>query len=212
MRRYRDRDEAGRLLAADVARLGLADPVVLALPRGGLPVARPIAAALGAPLHVLVVRKIGAPGHSELGVGALAEDGVPVWDRDLLARLGLVPEDLDRTVAAERVELARRVAAYRGGAALPPLADRDAVIVDDGVATGGTTRAALVAVRAQGVRRLVLAAPVAPPDVVARLTRLADDVVIPLQPPHFSAVSAWYASFPQLTDAEVMAVLADAAR
>ena len=205
---FRDRVDAGRRLAKLVADLQLDNPVVLGLPRGGVVVAEPVAAALGAPLDVLVVRKIGAPGHPELAVGALAEGGEPVFEERVLRRLGLVPADVAATVERERAELARRVRVYRGDRALPSLAGRSPVVVDDGLATGATARAALTAVRAAGAARVVLAVPVAPPDAALAMRAYADDVVVVEMPAHFGAVSEVYEDFRQTTDEEVLAALA----
>ncbi len=204
---FADRAEAGRVLAGRVAALGLADPVVLALPRGGVPVAREIARRLAAPLDVLVTRKIGCPGQPELGVGAIAEGGEPVFDSGLLRRLGLTERDLDPAAGRERTELSRRVAAYRGDRPLPPLKGRDVVVVDDGLATGGTARAALAAVRAESAARVVLAVPVGAAQTVDELSGDADDVVVLAAPPAFHAVGQWYREFTQLTDADVLALL-----
>jgi putative phosphoribosyl transferase len=199
--RFRDRVDAGVRLADAVAGLDLVDPVVLAMPRGGVPVAAPVARRVGAALDVVVARKIGARGHPELGIGAVAEDGVVVWTG---------PSDQDGLLQACR-ELERRVAEYRGGRPPPALARRAVVIVDDGLATGVTAEAALRWARLHGPDRLVLAVPVGAPDTVRRLTApgLADDVVCLLQPNGFGAVGAWYDDFRQTTDAEVHELLAN---
>ena len=207
MTRFRDRAEAGRRLADGVVALSLTDPVVLALPRGGVVVAAPVAAALQAPLDVLVVRKIGVPWQPELGAGALAEDGEPDLDPALLAKVGVTRDDLAPVVARERAELARRVDLYRGGSPLPPVADRTVVLVDDGLATGGTARAAAAALRRLGARRVVLAVPVAAPDTLARLRTVVDDVVCLDAPARFAAVGQAYEDFRQTSDAEVLALL-----
>lgn len=204
---FTDRAEAGRVLAERVASLGLADPVVLALPRGGVPVAHEVAGRLDVPFDVFVTRKIGCPGQPELGVGAIAEGGEPVFDADLLRRLGLTERDLDVTVRRERAELARRVAVYRGDRALPPLKGRAVVVIDDGLATGGTARAALAAVRSEGASRVVLAVPVGAAQTVDELTGDADDVVVLAAPSAFRAVGQWYHHFDQLTDADVLVLL-----
>lgn len=206
-RGFRDRQEAGRALAEQVLALGLADPLVLALPRGGVPVGAEVARALGAPLEVFVARKIGLPRQPELGVGALAEGGEPLLDEQALTRLGVRGTDLAATVERERAELARRVEHYRGDRPLPAPARRSVMLVDDGLATGVTARAALRALRGAHPQRLVLAVPVGAPDTVAALRDEADDVVCVLQPEPFRAVGAWYQRFDQTSDAEVLALL-----
>lgn len=207
---FADRSEAGRLLAGQVALLSPSRPIVLALPRGGVPVAAEVAAALGAELDVIVARKLGAPSQPELGLGALAEGGEPWLDPRLLAELGLRREDMGAVIAAERAELARRVRAYRGERPLPQLAGRDVVLVDDGLATGGTARAALRALRLAGVRRVILAVPVAAPQALQALAAEADDLVVLRTPTNFRAVGRWYRRFPQLDDTTVIALLAAA--
>ena len=183
---FADRSAAGRLLGARLLRMtadpasgiSLARAVVLALPRGGVPVGRPVSLALQVPLDVLVTRKIGYPPQPELGVGAVAEGGQPVFDAELLARLGLTEAALAAVVSSERAELGRRVEAYRGGRPAAPVRGRDVIVVDDGLATGVTARAALRAVRAAGARRTVLAVPVAAPSSAAAMLAEADLVVV----------------------------------
>lgn len=205
--RFLDRPAAGRALAERLAVLELVDPVVLALPRGGVPVAAAVATALHAPLEVLVARKIGLPGHPEFGVGAIAEGGEPLFDEAVLSQLRVSGQDLADTVRREREELARRVARYRGGRPLPELAGRDVVLVDDGLATGVTARAALRVLRARQPGRLVLAVPVGAPDAARLLAADADDVVCVLQPEGFGAVGAWYERFDQTSDEQVLELL-----
>ncbi len=202
---FADRREAGELLAERL--LGIRDPVVLALPRGGVEVAEPVARRLGGLLDVLVSRKIGYPRQPELGVGALAEGGEPVFDLGLLSRLGLTPEALAGVVAVERRELARRVRVYRGERPLPRLQGREVIVVDDGLATGATARAALRTVTAAGPARVTLAVPVGARDTVEAMRLEADEVVVLCAPVDFRAVGQWYERFDQLTDADVLAVL-----
>jgi putative phosphoribosyl transferase len=204
---FRDRADAGRRLGARLADLGVAPgPVVLGLPRGGVTVAAEVAAALPGQLDVLVARKLAHPEQPELALGALAEGGSPVWDSAMLRSMGLRSDDLDEVVSAERRELARRVASYRGDRPAPDLYGRVVVLVDDGVATGATARAALRAVRDRGAARLLLAVPVAAPDSLATFTD-ADEVVTLLAPAHFVAVGRWYDDFAQLSDEDVRRAL-----
>lgn len=204
---YTDRSEAGRRLAERLADLDLQRPLILALPRGGVPVGRAVADVLGAALDVLLVRKIGAPGHRELGVGAIGEDDVEVLDTDRIAALGLPPRAVEQVIAEERRELARRVERYRTGAGRHDVAQRDAVVVDDGVATGGTARAAIEVLRHRGARRVVLAVPVGSQQALDELARVADRVVCPMAVSGPFAVGGWYRDFHQLDDDEVLALL-----
>jgi putative phosphoribosyl transferase len=209
---FRDRAEAGRFLgerlASDLGSSGEQDvPVVLGLPRGGVVVAAHVAAVLGVPVEVFVARKIGHPRQPEYGIGALAEDGEPVFDQVAVARAGLSSADLTALAAAEGSELARRVQTYRGGRALPVLRGRTVVVVDDGVATGVTARAALRSLRGHEPRSLLLAAPVGSADSLADLRRDADDVVVLSPTRELGAVARWYADFSQVSDAEVLALL-----
>ncbi|HEY5144743.1 MAG TPA: phosphoribosyltransferase family protein [Solirubrobacteraceae bacterium] len=208
---FRDRREAGVALGAALLGLSGDEPVVLALPRGGVPVAYEIARALHAPLDVLLVRKVGAPGNPELGMGAVAEGGVRVLDRDTIRALMISAEELDRSIERATAELAGQLQRYRGGRAAIELAGRTAIVVDDGLATGGTASAALRAVRARGARRVVLAVPVGSPQAVERLRPEADDVVCLNVPADLRAVGAWYRDFGQTSDAEVAELLDRAA-
>ncbi|MET8243922.1 phosphoribosyltransferase [Streptomyces sp. NPDC005202] len=209
--RFRDRGHAGRELGGRLRVLrdegALPDPVVLALPRGGIAVAREVARALGAPLDVLVVRKIGAPFEKEYGLGAIAGDDPPLYDKTALDRLGLTEEDLAPVVERERAELHRRAQRYRQGRPAPDLRGRTAIVVDDGLATGSTARAALRHVRRQGPARVVLAVPVGAPEAVGMLSSEADEVICLHQPVSFTAVGVWYDNFEQLTDDDVLKAL-----
>jgi putative phosphoribosyl transferase len=205
---FRNRVDAGRRLAEALAHLRDADVVVLGLPRGGVPVAAEVASTLRAPLDVIVVRKVGVPGQPELAMGAVGEGGTSVVDADIVRRAGVRPEELSAAQARARVEVQQRVRALRGDRAPAELTGRTAVIVDDGVATGSTARAACRVVRALGAARIVLAVPVASPEVVADLSGIADEVVCLRRPSFFGAVSNFYDDFTPTTDAEVSALLA----
>jgi putative phosphoribosyl transferase len=205
--RFDDRRDAGRRLAAALMPLARERPVVVALPRGGVPVAREVADALGAPLEILAVRKLGAPHNPEYGIGAIAEDGTRVFDAEALAVLGIDGGVLEAIVAREAAELRRRVEAYRGERTPLPLDGRTVIVVDDGVATGVTDTAALRAIRHRRPRRLVLAVPVCVPDSAERLREEADEVVCLLEPPLLYGVGQWYRDFSQVTDQEVVAAL-----
>jgi putative phosphoribosyl transferase len=208
--RFEDRRHAGRQLAADLRLLTLIDPVVLALPRGGVPVGYEVATALDAPLEVFVARKVGAPGRSEFGIGAISEGGGVVVDEAQLRRMGIGRRQFGELVDAERLELARRVAEYRVGRPLPRLADRDVILVDDGLATGVTAEAALRAIAHHSPYRMILAVPACAPDTAERLRDVADDVRCLIEPSPFAAVGQWYERFGQTTDAEVIELLRDA--
>lgn len=206
--RYADRTDAGQRLAALLSGRKWRDPIVLALPRGGVPVAAPIATALGASLDVIVVRKLGAPRQPELAIGAIAEHGVRVLDPTMLDRLRLDEDDVAAIEADERLELQRRIHHYRGGRDLPSLTGRSVIVVDDGLATGATAVAACRVVRAAGAGELVLAVPVGSAPGVEHLRAEADEVVCPAVPHAFRAVGEWYERFGQTSDDEVLAVLA----
>jgi len=207
---FRDRRDAGRRLADELARMDLDRPVIVALPRGGVPVAYEVAAALGAPLDVLAVRKIGAPGQPEYGVGAVAEDDIGVLDPRAAGSVGLEGDVLDAAIARESAELRRRVAAYRDGRPPVPLQGRTAVVVDDGVATGLTDLAAVRAVRKRGAARVVVAVPVGAPPSLAMLRDEADDVVCLYAPDDLGGVGRWYDDFSQVPDEVVVRLLAEA--
>jgi putative phosphoribosyl transferase len=205
VRAFRDRIDAGRRLGARLDHLRGRDLVVLGLPRGGVPVAAQVAAALSAPLDIIVVRKIGHPHHPEYAVGAIGEDGARVLTAGANS---IESHELLRVAAREAAELDRRVRLLRGHRAAEPLRGRTAVIVDDGIATGATAAAACEVARHRGAATVVLAAPVAAAEAVAALQRLADEVVVILAPADFTAVGVWYEDFSATTDREVSDILA----
>jgi len=205
---FADRVEAGQQLAVALERFRGRDTVVLGLPRGGVPVAREIAAALALPLDVIVVRKLGAPSHHELAMGAIGEGGVRVVSDDIVRSVGATEQQLADVEAVERAELERRATRFRGDRPRLDLTGKTAIVVDDGIATGATASAACQVARALGAARIVLATPVAPPGLHARLADVADEFVCLDQPRSFSAVGQFYVNFDQTTDAEVIAALA----
>jgi len=202
--RFVDRRDAGRRLADQLVELREEDPIVLALPRGGVPVGAEVARALGAPLDLILVRKLGVPSQPELAMGALGEEGVRVLDATLIARARVSERELRRIEARERAELARRAVRYRGDRLPMKIAGRTVVIVDDGLATGASARAAILVARARGARRVVLAVPVAPPDTVAALGNQADAVISLETPSSMVAIGQWYEDFRQTSDEEVV--------
>jgi putative phosphoribosyl transferase len=205
---FRDRVEAGDVLAAQLGHYaGRADVLVLGLPRGGVPVAARVAQALGAPLDVFVVRKLGVPGHEELAMGAIASGGVLVRNQEVVRRLGLGEADLQRVAEAEQRELARRERSYRERRPPLALAGRVVILVDDGLATGSTMRAAVAAARRLGPARVVVAVPTAPASTCERLREEADEVICASTPRPFRAVGYSYRAFPQTSDAEVRELL-----
>jgi len=212
MRFFTDRRDAGRALARALFRYVGTDAIVLALPRGGVPVADEIARILELPLDVCVVRKLGAPDRPELGIGAVAEGPSVVIDPELTAQLGVKPGEVRAILRREAAEVIRRVAQLRGGRPLPDLRGRTVILVDDGIATGGTIRAAVRAAHKRGAGTIVVAAPVAAPAAVESLERIADEVACVQQPADLMAVGAWYEDFHQLAEPEVIAILANARR
>lgn len=205
-RGFADRTVAGRVLGAELAGRSWVRPVVLALPRGGVPVGAGVAAALGVPLDVVVARKVGAPGQPELAVGAVTADGSHLFDDDMLDALGLTRADLADRLEAETAEARRRQERYASGE-LPPLRERDVIVVDDGLATGSTALAAIHAVRAATPRSVTMAVPVGSHAAVRRLQDAADAVVCLLQPLSFRSVGQWYRDFRQVSDEQVDALV-----
>ncbi|HEX6683327.1 MAG TPA: phosphoribosyltransferase family protein [Candidatus Limnocylindrales bacterium] len=204
--RFANRHAAGRELAARLEYLRDQSPVILGLPRGGVPVAAEVARALGAPLDVIVVRKVGMPGQPELAVGAIGEQGARVINDRLLAMADR--DEVAKVEAAEREELERRVHEWRSGGKAVPLYGRTVVIVDDGIATGATAAVAAGVARMRGAARVVIAVPVAPPDAAAVLRSAADEVVVAMAPRGFSAVGQWYVDFAPTSNDEVTRLLA----
>lgn len=201
---YADRRHAGLVLAAQLAHLkGRRDLVVVALPRGGVPVAHEVARALDAPLDVFLVRKLGVPGYRELAMGAIASGGVRVLNDDVVSMYGLPGAVIDAVAREEQVELERRERAYRDGRTPLELRDRVVVLVDDGLATGSTMKAAVRAVRAHGPARVVVAVPVGAPETCREFASIADEIVCARTPDSFTAVGVWYRDFSQTSDEEV---------
>jgi putative phosphoribosyl transferase len=214
---FLDRQDAGRQLATALVRaMALtgdqgAPPVVAGMARGGVPVAFVVARVLAAPLDVVVVRKLGHPRQPELGLGAIGEGGVRLVNRALVDRLGVTPDVIDAVAAGQAIELERRLRVYRGERPAVPVQAKTVVVVDDGLATGFTARAAVEVMRSRGAARVVLAVPVGPPATVAALRDVADDVVCVEVTEQFSGLSEWYRDFHQVSDEEVARLLADAA-
>lgn len=209
--RFRNRRDAGRRLAAELRTYAnRSDVIVLALPRGGVPVGYEVATALDVPLDVFVVRKLGLPWHDELAMGALASGGVRILDDDLIRVARVSTEDIERVTAAEQVELERRERRYRGDRPFADLTGKTVLLVDDGLATGSTMRAAVAALRQKVPRRIVVAVPVAAPATCDAFRDIADDIVCAVTPEPFRAVGLWYDDFSQTTDEEVHELLVQA--
>jgi predicted phosphoribosyltransferase len=211
--RFSNRREAGRLLAAKLAAYAKRpDVLVLALPRGGVPVAYEVARALDAPLDVFLVRKLGVPRHEEFALGAIATGGVRVINQDVVRGLDIPPGTIDAIAAKEQQELERRERVYRGDRPAPDLRGRIVILVDDGLATGATMHAAVKALRQQGAGRVIVAVPIAPPETCEQLREEVDDIVCAVTPEPFHAVGLWYEDFSQTTDDEVRDLLARSTR
>lgn len=209
--KFRDRSDAGRALAAALRHYANhTDVLVLALPRGGVPVAYEVARELGAPLDIFLVRKLGVPGHEEYAMGAIAEGGSIVLSRDVIQQLGIPPRAVESVIQQERAELERRARLYRNGRPPPEVRDRVVILVDDGLATGSTMRAAVQALRSLRPARVLVAVPVAPAETCEALRDLADEVVCLRTPEPFYAVGLWYADFAQTLDNEVRELLEQA--
>ncbi|HEX2384291.1 MAG TPA: phosphoribosyltransferase family protein [Acidimicrobiales bacterium] len=208
---FKNREDAGRRLAARLAPWHDEDVVVLGLPRGGVPVAYEVALALDAPLDVIIVRKLGVPIQPELGMGALGEDGVRVLNAEVIEMARVGESELEEVERRERSEVERRSRQFRGDRGRLPLDDRVVVIIDDGIATGSTARAACEVARAHGARQVVLATPVAPPAAVHELRNAADEVVVLETPERFFAIGQWYDDFTQTPDRAVTDLLERAA-
>jgi putative phosphoribosyl transferase len=206
--RFRDRRDAGRRVAAELrAYRHRLDVIVLALPRGGIPVGYEVAKALGVPLDVFVVRKLGLPWHEELAMGAIASGGVRVLDDDLIRVARVSDADIQRVTTIEQAELERRELQYRGDRAFPDLRGKTVILVDDGLATGSTMRAGVVALRQEGPAKIVVAVPVAAPEMCDAFRDIVDEIVCAETPEPFQAVGIWYEDFSQTTDEEVHTLL-----
>ena len=210
---FRNRTDAGRQLAAQLTEYAnRSDVIVLALPRGGVPVAFEVAAKLSVPLDVFLVRKLGVPGHPELAMGAIAAGGIEVLSEDLIRDLGIPRALVEQVAVRERLELERRDRAYRDDRQPPIVRDRTVILIDDGLATGSTMQAAVLALRQQAPARIVVAVPVGARETCERLARIADRVVCLAMPEPFNAVGLWYREFDQTSDEEVDRLLAAAGR
>lgn len=209
---YRDRADAGKRLAEQLREYANRDDViVLGLPRGGVPVAFEVARSLGVPLDIMLVRKLGVPGHEELAMGAIASGGVRVLNEDVVYEIGIGDELIERVTTREQAELERRERAYRNNRPEPDLRGKTVILVDDGLATGATIRAAAQAARQHDARKVIIAAPVGAHETCERLRDVADDVVCAATPAFFIAIGSWYEDFSQTTDAEVTEILTRAA-
>lgn len=211
MDKFYDRNDAGRYLVSKLQEYkSLPDTIVLGLPRGGVPVAFVIATELSLPLDVFLVRKLGVPGHGELAMGAIASGGVVYYNESLISQLHISQEAINDVIALETKELERRVTAYRGNKPFPELKNQTVILVDDGIATGATIRAAIEAIRVQKPKAIIVAVPVAAQSTLDEIEPEVDKVVCPLAPVNFYAVGLWYENFSQTSDDEVRDLLARA--
>lgn len=211
MERYKNRKEAGQVLADNLKTYANhEDVIVLALPRGGVPVAYEVAKQLKVPLDVFIVRKLGVPGHEELAMGALATGEAIVFNEEIVESLKVSPKAIEQVIEQESQELKRRELAYRGNRPFPNLKDKTVILVDDGIATGASIRAAIVALRRFKPKEIIIAVPVAEINTCKAIAKIADKVICPLKPEHFYAVGAWYEYFDQTSDAEVKELLEQA--
>lgn len=205
---FRDRVEAGQVLAKKLQHFaGQKDAIVLALPRGGVPVGYEIAEALGIPLDVFLVRKLGVPGHEELAFGAIAMSGITVFNDEIIRQLDLKQTIIAAVIAREQIVLEERNKKYRGNRPYPDLKNRTVILVDDGIATGATMRAAAKAIRQLGCLQLIIAVPVAPREALTQFSQFANQIICLETPADFFAIGSWYEAFPQTTDAEVYRLL-----
>lgn len=205
---YLDRREAGAVLAESLkAFKNQKDTIILGLPRGGVPVAYEVAQTLRTPLDVFIVRKLGVPGQPELAMGAIASGNTVIFNEDIIHHLGISKTAIDRIIQAEKIELARREQSYRGKKPFPDLTRKTVILIDDGIATGATMRAAVKALRQMHPTKIVIAVPVAEKSTCKKMSEIADEVICPQQPDDFYAVGAWYENFSQTTDEEVRELL-----
>lgn len=208
MDRFLDRTEAGKVLAALLKDYeGRPEVIVLALPRGGVPIGYEIASAIKAPLDVFIVRKLGAPEHPELAIGAIASADTIVYNDSIIRDLRITPEAIQQVLRSEKAELQRRESVYRENRPFPELKGKTIILVDDGIATGATMRVAIKALRVHQPKKIIVAVPVASDSVCTAFSAIADEIVCPLQPHFFNAVGAWYVNFPQTSDEEVFSLL-----
>ena len=211
MDRYQNREAAGKILALQLQEYAdRKDVIVLALPRGGVPVGYEIANELQVPLDVFIVRKLGVPGHHELAMGAIAIGGIKVLNHDIVTQLEISDADIDAVVEQEETEIKRRLVTYRGSTPFPSLKNKTIILVDDGIATGATMKAAILSLRQMQPQNIIVAVPVADAYICEQLRKVADKVICPLQPTNLQAVGLWYEDFSQTDDAEVRQLLEEA--